>query len=670
MKKWIACLLAVALLLAAAQPAAAALPYRTFYYDANRSDWFRIQPIYEPAGAYPAQLEEPADLMPGPDGSIYVADKKADRVVVLAPDGAVRRIIGEAEGPGRLSSPEGLFAAADGRLYVADSGHERIAVFGPDGSFQREYLKPDSPLLGAEAFVPTKLVVDRRGVLYVALNSSYQGLVRIDPQGEFMGYFGANKADTSMLNWLKKLVLNKEQLAKEKAALPKPIANIAIDGDGFLYTATAGAEGKAALRKLNAGGVDAFKNKTLVNGHGIVDAAIDGDGFLYAVDLDSGFISVYDRSAEALFAFGRVDKETQQYGIVGYPTAIGVDADRAVWIADAATGSVHKFVRTAFGAQALTALALYQDGRYEESKPYWEDVYARNDMFGATFQGLGKVYLHEGDDAKALSFMRTAFDTDGYSKAFWQLRLEWLQSRFVPLLGGLAALALLLGFGGKLVRRLFRRRPLSERGARFLGHVRTYGSVMLHPYEAFYRLKEARVPAWLTLALLGAAIAAKTANVYGTGFLFDPVDRADIHLLRELGLFLLPWATWVVANYLVCSVRDGEGRFREVVQGSVYALAPYVFLSVPRLVFSNIATLDEQVLVSFTSGLMALWLGVLFFVMTQVIHNFDFVETIRGSAVTVFAIGTIWLFGFIVFGLSYNLLDFIQELYKEASFHR
>ena len=415
--------------------------------------------------------------------------------------------------------------------------------------------------------------------------------------------------------------------------------------------------------------MDAFKNKTLVNGNGIVDAALDDEGFLYDVDADSGFITLYDRSAEALFAFGAVDKETQQYGIVGYPTAIGVDSEHAVWVADSATKTVHKFVRTEFGREALKAMALYADGRYEESKPYWDAVYARNDMFNATFQGLGKVYLHEGDNRRALSFMRTAFDTDGYSKAFWQIRLDWLQNRFVLLFAGIAALLLLLRCGRKGIKRLLRRHPLPEKWSRPLGHLRHFGSVMIHPYEGFYRLKETRIPAWITLTLLAAVLAVKLARIYWTGFLFHPVYLADVNLPSELGLFILPWATWIIANYLVCSVRDGEGRFREVVQGSTYALAPYLFLSIPILILSNIVTLDEKVLVASLTTVTAIWLGVLFIVMTQVIHNFDFVETIKNSAVTVFAIGTIWLFGFIIFGLSYNLLDFFQELYKEVNFH-
>ena len=174
-----------------------------------------------------------------------------------------------------------LIRYAEGLIYVADSGNQRIAVFGAEGSFFREYKKPASTFLEQQHFVPVKLVVDRRGVMYISLNSSYQGLIRINEDGEFMGYFGANKAQQTVLNWLKKLILNKEQLDKELPSLPRPITNVSIDNDGFIFTATAAGFRQGAIRKLNAGGVDAFKNKTIVNSHGIVDVTNDTNGFLY-----------------------------------------------------------------------------------------------------------------------------------------------------------------------------------------------------------------------------------------------------------------------------------------------------------------------------------------------------------------------------------------------------
>lgn len=670
MKKWLSIpLLILVFISLLPSTASARLPYTTGYYDSNQSSWFRIQPIYRPAETLTMELGDPVDITVAPNDEVYVVDKEREQVIVLNNDGKVQRTIGAGEGNGKLAAPEGVFVTADGDVYVADSGNQRIAVFRADGTYQREYKKPDTPLLGSDHFVPVKLAVDRRGVMYIQLNSSYQGLVRLSPEGEFMGHFGANKADQSMINRLKQLVLNKEQLAQEKPALPKPITNVAMDADGFIYTATAGGEGKGAIRKLNAGGVDGFKNKTLYNGHGIVDVAIGQEGFLYNVDLDSMRINLYDHTGEVLFAFGFIDKETQQYGVIGYPTGIAVDSRNAVWISDSGTNMVHKYVRTEFGKDVLQALALYAGGKYEASKPYWESVYARNDMYNGSFQGLGKVYLHENDHADALKFMKAAFDTDGYSKAFWQIRLDWLQQHFVMLVIGIIGGVLLLHFGLRGLRALHRKHPTPASWKQPVQDLRNFGYVMIHPYEGFYRIKEARIAPWVTIALLLSVIAVKIARIYWTGFLFNPVELRNVNALRELAFFIVPWITWIIANYLVCSIKDGEGKFREVVQGSVYALSPYFFISVPVLILSNLASLDEAVLVHSLDFLATLWMLAMFFVMTQVIHNFDFLETFKNSAISVFAIVTIWLFGFIVFGLSYNLYDFFYELYKEVNIY-
>ncbi|MBJ6362243.1 YIP1 family protein [Paenibacillus sp. GCM10012307] len=659
-------LLAATSMLVLPEAVHAQLPYRTFYYDSNLSTWLRIQAVYTPVHTNTARLSEPADLHVGADDKVYIADKGAGKIVVLDNEGALLGTMGGEEGISQLSAPEGLFVTPDHQVYVADSGNQRIAVFGADGTFLREYKKPDSPLLGQEHFVPTKLVVDRRGVMYVNLNSSYQGLVRINQDGEFMGYFGANKAKQTVISWLKRALLNKEQMAKELANLPSPITNVALDRDGMIFTMTAGDFGKGAIRKLNAGGVDSFKNKTLIAGHGIVDAAMDANGFIYNIDMDRASINVYDQNAEALFSFGFIDNETQQYGVLGFPTAIGVDSKFNLWVSDSRTGTVHKFIRTGFGSDVLNALALYMEGKYEQSKPYWEKVYARNDMYNGVFQGLGKVFLHEEDHGEALSFLKVAFDTKSYSKAFWQIRLEWIQEHFILLIAGIIGVIALLRVIPILIRKLLERYPPSQRLKGWLSVPGQLWHVMLHPYEGFYRLKEKRMAPGVILSVLALTLILKLVSLYYTGFLFHPVELSLINYYGSLGLFVLPWVTWVIANYLVCSVKDGEGRFGEVIQGSTYALAPYLFFSIPILILSNVVTLDERVIVDALSVIMYIWMGVMMLVMTQVIHNFDFLETIKNTAITIFTIGLIWLFVFIVFGLSYNLYDFFYQLYKEV----
>ncbi|MFD0711472.1 YIP1 family protein [Paenibacillus sp. GCM10027626] len=670
MKRLQTVLLAIGLLLGLAPSTVSAnLPFKTFYRDAGSDHWSWIQAVYVPEGIVTLSLEEPTDLFIAGDDVAYVVDRKTNRVVVVQPDGSLKLTIGDDDGPGALNAPEGVFVAKDGTVYVADTGNERIVLFTGQGKFIREYKKPDSAYLPSDTFfVPSKIVVDKRGVMYIAISGSEHGLLRMDREGRYTGAFGANKAEQSYSNWLKHLILNKEQLEKEVANRPRPITNMTIDPYGFLFTASAG-RGSGNIRKLNPGGLDSLRNRSFQNAEGIVDLAVDRDGFIYNIDTVSASITLYDPYGNAIFSFGDVNSDSQRKGVFGFPTSIAVNSGYDIWVADSKLKNVQIFKRTPFGANVMTAAALYTKGLYEESEPYWRKVSGQNDMFNMTFQGLGKIDLHEKQYEQALGQFKLAYDTEGYSQAFWEVRYSWLQQHLIELLVVLAALFLIVKYGSRRAYRFACKLAWPRLLVRYWGELKDLGYVLIHPYHGFYKLKE-RAVSWVAIGLiLLLAVGLKLLSLYFTGFLFNPIDTSQINLSAKMAFFIVPWATWIIANYLVCSVRGGEGRLREVVQASAYALAPYVLFSLPILLLSNLVTLDERVLVDAFNQAMMIWMLVLFFVSTQVIHNFEFVETIRNSSITVFTIVIIWFFAFIVSGLSYNLYDFFTQLYREVIFY-
>lgn len=90
---------------------------------------------------YTATFDKPTSMVQAPDGGLYVADTIAQRIRWLDPAGFVVTIAGGgphgndlgtfADGPGalaRFAEPEGLALAPDGKLYVADTKNNRIRV--------------------------------------------------------------------------------------------------------------------------------------------------------------------------------------------------------------------------------------------------------------------------------------------------------------------------------------------------------------------------------------------------------------------------------------------------------------------------------------------------------------------------------------------------------------
>jgi len=655
------------------QLASAQLPYYTWYSDLN-SGMIATQPIYVPDrivdgnGAEGAALSSPSDIFIAGDDRVYIADTGNNRIVELNEKGEYLRSIGS-DGPVKLNQPEGVFVADDGTIYAANTGGQSIVLYSADGSFLREFKKPESTALTADYhFFPTKLAVDRRGVLYVVVKDTFLGLLRMSPEGEFTGFFGANKAKLSWLDRLKRSLLNERQMAQEIAKQPNPIRNVTLSDDGFLVTTSSGQASDGQIKKLNAGGFDAFRNKEFWE-HNLADTAIDNNGFLYGLNRDNKIsISVYDPTGEVVFYFGATQKSARQLGITDYGISIGINNDNELWVVDNASNLIQVFKRTSFGDTYMTASQLYFEGDYERSRPYWEEVIRQNGMLNIAYNGLGKIALHDGDYETALDYFKQSNDPQGYSDAYWYIRYEWLKTYFLPMVFVLAAGIWGLAFGVRRASAFIRKRTWPEWLRTYAGELRDALYLMVHPYNGFYRLKDRNISYVVILFLIATAIAVHIWSVFASGFIAYPFELGDYDLPLSLAFKAVPWATWVIANYLVSSVKGGEGRFREVLQASTFAIVPYIVITIPATILTNIVVLEEWIIIDLIHRAMWIWIVVLFFVMTQVIHNFDFTESIKNAVVTLFAIGVIWVFAMIVSGLVYNFYDFIGQIYREVTF--
>ncbi|MCU6711598.1 YIP1 family protein [Paenibacillus sp. J5C_2022] len=658
--------------LALLSPPLASADYPSVFVD--HSSFMRkyiVQPVYLPDRAIDLQeleipLQGPSDLFAAENGDMYIADTGNNRIVQLNSEGGFIRSIGDADGPGKLDGPEGVFVDSEGAVYAANTGGGTIVKFAPNGTVMGTFGKPESNLLGEDYyFKPTKLVVDARGVMYVVAKDTYQGLLRMNSEGEFTGFFGANKTKLTALDRLKRLVLNREQLAKEVAKRPNSLSNVSIAEDGFYLTTSIGFANDGQIKKLNAGGFDAFGNKPFEEWD-LVDAAIDGQGYIYGIDRKEGYVTIYDPMGEPLFYFGGVNRNVYKLGTVNYATSIAIGANHELWVADSSVNAIHVFKRTSFGDRFLTAAHYYYEGDYEASKQYWDAVIAENGMMNMSFNGLGKIALREGDYRTALAYFKQSNDAEGYSDAYWSIRYEWLQRYFLVMLLALAVLIWGGRWGWKRLRSALRKVDWPPAARRYGEELKDACYVMLHPYEGFYRLKERRISLVVIAFILALALLSKLLSIFAAGFIARPYDIGWVNVKVQLGMLVLPWLTWVLANYLVSTVKGGEGRFREVLQGSTYAVMPYAIITLISIPLTNVLVLEEWIIIDLLRTVMWIWVVVLLFVMTQVIHNFDFLETFKNGGVTLFTIGVIWIFVIIFIALGANLMDFASAVYQEV----
>ena len=458
--------------------ARAEVPYRTFSYDTQNREFF-VQPAYIPISYIgynivpggpdspePTNLNEPADIFIDDRDHIYIADTKNNRIIHLDNNQNLVKIVGDKDGPGKLTEPNGVYVHKDNTIYVADTGNKRIVVFSPSGEFVREYTRPDTPLLDESfSFEPTKLVVDKRGFLYVATNNGYQGLIVMDgDKGEFQGFFGANKVPFNLIDYLKRKFFTEDQLAKEIKKLPGSVSNVAIDSDGLIYT-TSISVAQGHIKKLNFSGKDLLGEKvygpkyvTLNEERLFVDVAVDRMGNISGIEAHSGVIYQYDALGDLLFAFGGKNEGFNKLGLFNYPSSIEVDSKGNMYIVDRTASLIQIFRPTEFANLVHKATELFMLGKYEESEGPWKEVLHLNSRFYKAHLGLAKSYYRKRQFDRAMEEFRLAGDPTGYSEAFWQVRLLWIQKNFSKYMTGAIILFVVYLLARYLLRKFIARR--------------------------------------------------------------------------------------------------------------------------------------------------------------------------------------------------------------------
>lgn len=396
---------------------------------------FEIDGMYKPSGTF----KNPADLFVDKKFNIWIADTGNNRVVEFDEGGSFITEVGTADDDGKLNAPEGVFIANTGDIWVADRGNGRIVQFTPEGKYVKAFGKPSSKLLAEDqVYQPNKLVIDRRGYIYV-LNGGgdYRGIFLLDSEGEFRGFFGANRLNFDLARLFIRTFTTEAQKKQISKVLPTHHANLFVDQRGFIYTVSPLGQ-KNQIKKLNSIGNDVYNPSDKVFGEKtrrgnqliypqFVDVGVDEQGIVSALDFNSGLIYQYDQSANLLAIFGGRGSERGKFEL---PASLANGRDGRILVLDANRNNVQIFRPTEFAQLLHTGSRLYFDGRYEEAANVWREVLRRDSNFELGHTGIAKSYYKQGNYVAAMQEYAIARNKDGYSQAFGDWRHDFLRENF------------------------------------------------------------------------------------------------------------------------------------------------------------------------------------------------------------------------------------------------
>lgn len=191
-------------------------------------------------------------------------------------------------------------------------------------------------------------------------------------------------------------------------------------------------------------------------------------------------------------------------------------------------------------------------------------------------------------------------------------------------------------------------------------------SVLFHPSDVFYEVKQNNhilAGMWMLLAL----VVVRFVNIFVTAYHFRTVDPEQGNLIFELARILLPGLTFVLAQYAITTIADGEGFIGQVFVGTFLAFAPYVVFSLPLAALTNVLSLAEGGVVGWLQLIIYGWVALLLISMTQTIHNYDFGRALTIIGLTVLVMVLVWATIALIYALSDQVVRFVNEVIVELS---
>ncbi len=630
-------------------------PYVTYTIGPNGRK-VQTQTAYEPAGYFDMDfnLSLPEDMVRF-DDDLYVADTGHQRIVKFNMATGEGTILIEG-----LSQPTGIHVNEEGELYVADKTDRVIYHYDAQMTLIQTYGRPDQAIFGAESpFVPVKVTSGPRGILYVVGEGSTAGLMQLNSVGEFIGFFATN---TTTFSWLQ--TVSNFFGINRATNIPTSPTNVALDDKGSVFTVSN--LNNQQVKKFNIASQTIL---SMTQGTQPVSVHINNFGNIFTISQD-GIITEYDSYGNMIFEFGGLDDGNRVSGLYVNPMDMLTDDDQNLWILDKGTGQIQLLQRSEFANLVHQGLINFKEGIYDLDQ--WEDVLRMNSLFALANASLARGHYRLQAYEEALRYYAIAFDRQGFSEAFWQLRYTWLELNLASVL-----LLLILVFTALKIWQWGKARLLTLDSVQhvlqqpFMQHVkedlRLTRHVLAHPLDTYQDIKHLRKSSWLTATLLYLTLLiVSVLEIYTTGFIFQTVNLNQFHLLIHSftvlgGLFL-----FVFSNYLVATITNGEGFFKDVYVATAHALIPYIILTPILAIISNGLTYNEWIFYQLLDGLRYLWSGALIVLMIKEIHNYDVKALLKNIFLTMFTMVMLILIGFLLYVLTTQLWNYVESIIQEV----
>lgn len=659
-------------------------------------------------------ISNPTDIVVDNNGKVYIADPTNNRIVVLTKywklDYTITTFVNQFGNADALSGAKGLYVCDDGEIYVADTNNERVVVFDQEGKFLRGYPAPQSDVFEeGSSYTPIALSVDNSKRIYVVSSTATEGIISLNADGSFATFIGAQKVVASALQTLWRKFMTAEQRSQIQDTVPTPYNNITIDDKGFIYVTiqfTKEYEGvqqdatKAAtsdyspVKRLNASGTDIMRRNGFFGPSGevdvksaltstyegvatgvstIVDVALGEEETWSIFDQKRSHIFTYDKNGNLLGVFG--DKGTQLGNVIrGVGLAyqdLADDGLHYLLVLDADTNTIVVYERTEYGETLMSALRNTNQRKYDEATNDWQSILQRNNNYDTAYIGIGDALYREERWEDAMNYYKSASDVESYSNAFKMYRKDAVSELLLVIVAViilfLVGVAKFFGFAGK-----HNKKTALKVGKKSFGDEIIYAfHVMFHPFDGFWDLKHEKrgsvkgASFWLAMVIIGF-----TYQSVGRSYIITSQSTVAYQsVLGQVVSVLVPFFLFVIANWCLTTLFEGEGSVKDIYIAVGYAIAPLSFLTIFSTICTNFVSQSEVKFIELIDGIAWVWVGLLLFFGILVTHDFSISKNIIMTVATIVVMMVIMFVLVLFSGLLIKMISFVSNIITEISYN-
>ena len=190
--------------------------------------------------------------------------------------------------------------------------------------------------------------------------------------------------------------------------------------------------------------------------------------------------------------------------------------------------------------------------------------------------------------------------------------------------------------------------------------------VIFHPFEGFEDLRwkkggTLKYTAIIIVALFFALIAWDR----WCGFQFRPLPDAMFSVVPYIMRSVVYFLAWVLGNWAVCTLLDGEGTMKNICIYSSYALIPYIAATFIEVIMTHFLVRDEGVFLAVVYYVGLIWSGLLLFNAVKAVHQYTFTKTVVAIILTLCAMLIILFLAVLFLSLFQKVYVFFYSLYTE-----